>query len=346
MTTPSLLRAASPAYLTGMSSDTSTRRAGITGGGHTDETSRRRRTRQPGLASWLRAVEAPTWALAAGIYGGFAALTWWWQALPLVVVCAALAYLVCLHAHLAHEILHGHPTRSRRINEAIVGLPLQLWLPYPIYRDTHLAHHGVSMLTHPVEDPESFYVTDGRWAEKPWPARQILRWNQSFLGRLVIGPWLMVPRFWAREIQRLASGDRRYRGAWAVHLAMAAVVLTWVVAVCGMPAWLYALGVVYPSVSLTLMRSYVEHRPGASQDERTAIVEGGPLTQLLFLNNNFHLVHHAKPAVPWYDIPRLYRGERERWLARNAGYRYRSYIEVARRHLLAPKDSPVHPTVL
>ncbi|PPR21862.1 MAG: hypothetical protein CFH38_01279, partial [Alphaproteobacteria bacterium MarineAlpha10_Bin1] len=100
-----------------------------------------------------------------------------------------------------------------------------------------------------------------------------------------------------------------------------------------------------PGLSLTLMRSYLEHRPADEQSGCTAIVERAPLFGLLFLNNNLHAMHHEHPAVPWYDLPRVYRGERSEALARNGEYSFAGYFDVARRYLLKPKDSPVHPGV-
>ncbi|MBP5855736.1 fatty acid desaturase [Marivibrio halodurans] len=278
-------------------------------------------------------------------YGGFLVLTYWWRIVPLPLLVALGAYLVCLHGHMAHELLHGHPTRKRWLNDALAMVPLSLWLPYPIYRDSHLAHHGITHLTSPIEDPESFYLTPKRWSRKPVALRALLYWNQSFLGRMAVGPLLMVGRFLAGEIRRFGRGEWAYAGAWAVHLMLAALVVFWVVAICGMPFWLYLVGIVYPGLSLGLMRSYVEHRPGPDQDSRCAIVEGGPLTRLLFLNNNFHLVHHVRPGLPWYRIPAVYRADKAGWLARNGGYRYRGYWDVIGRHLLWAKDSPLHPTI-
>lgn len=300
--------------------------------------------RADALLRWLDVHEAPTWALILATYGGFAALTYWWTALPAALVAALGAYLVCLQAHLTHEILHGHPTRRRWLNELFAWPPLGLWIPYPIYRDSHLAHHRIGALTCPIEDPESFYHTPDRWRSMSAIQRRLLLWNQSLLGRLTIGPALMAGRFWAGEIRRILAGDRAYLGAWAIHLGLSALVLIWIVAVCGMPLWFYLAAIVYPALSLGLLRSYVEHRPGATQDERCCVVEGGPLTQLLFLNNNFHIVHHSRPGLPWHRIPAAYRADRDGWLARNGGYRYRDYWQVARRCLLRPKDGPVHPT--
>ncbi len=72
------------------------------------------------------------------------------------------------------------------------------------------------------------------------------------------------------------------------------------------------------------------------------IEDRGPLS-LLFLNNNFHAVHHANPKLAWYRLPAEYAARREEWLRRNDGYAYRSYGEVFRRHFLRRKDPVAHP---
>lgn len=72
------------------------------------------------------------------------------------------------------------------------------------------------------------------------------------------------------------------------------------------------------------------------------IEDRGPLA-LLFLNNNFHIVHHMHPGVPWYRLPGLYFADADRYLRRNHGYRYRSYAQILRRHLLRAKDPVPHP---
>jgi len=73
------------------------------------------------------------------------------------------------------------------------------------------------------------------------------------------------------------------------------------------------------------------------------IIEDRGLLALLFLNNNFHVVHHMHPKVPWYRLPALYRERRAHYLERNDGYRYASYREVFARHLLRAKDPVPHP---
>ncbi|MEK1861715.1 MAG: fatty acid desaturase, partial [Rhizobium leguminosarum] len=106
-----------------------------------------------------RSTEWPTVILALVIHGGFLALTWWWQSLPLIMAVIAGGWLIAWHGSLQHEVIHGHPTGNQRINDAIGSIPLSLWLPYPIYRESHLEHHRDEYLTDPIEDPESSYFT-------------------------------------------------------------------------------------------------------------------------------------------------------------------------------------------
>src|SRR5437870_4407700 len=86
-------------------------------------------------------LELPTWGVAGGVYGGWLALTLFFHQLPTWAVVVLGAYLIAWHGSLQHETIHGHPTRSPRINHAVAWLPLSLWLPYRLYRDSHLQHH-------------------------------------------------------------------------------------------------------------------------------------------------------------------------------------------------------------
>lgn len=291
---------------------------------------------------WRR-WELPTWGLAAVIYVGWLALTWWNQALPWWVILPCGAWLACWHGHLQHEVLHGHPTRNAAVNEALVFVNIGIWYPYGIYRDTHLAHHLDWRLTCPVDDPESFYVTPGQWERMGPLHRALLRINMTLAGRLLIGPALSTVGLYVGETRRLLSGDTSHLGIWLRHFAGMAIVLAWAVGVCGMPLWMYVLLVAYPGASLTMLRSFAEHRPAARYEHRIAINRAEPPLALLYLNNNLHAVHHSVPGLAWYDIPGYYRARQAEWEAGNGGYVWRGYREQLRRHLFVPRDNPVHP---
>ena len=115
------------------------------------------------LAAPKRGVEWPTVALAVCIYGLWLTATFFHNYLPWWALTAVGAWVVAWQLSLQHETIHGHPTRNRRLNATIGCWPLSLWLPYSIYRSTHLAHHRDENLTDPFEDPESHYWTASGW---------------------------------------------------------------------------------------------------------------------------------------------------------------------------------------
>ena len=99
----------------------------------------------------------------------------------------------------------------------------------------------------------------------------------------------------------------------------------------------------YPGVSLTLLRSYLEHQARPAPGERSVLIEAGWPLALMFLNNNLHALHHAEPGLAWYRLPARYRARRRELLENNGGYRYSGYMEIAARYLLRPKEHPRHP---
>ena len=288
-----------------------------------------------------RSPEIPTWFVAAAIYGGWFALTLHFHALPPWLVLPLGGWLLAWHGSLQHEAVHGHPTRSAWLNSLVAGPPLALWLPFPIYRESHLAHHRAAELTCPSSDPESYYIAPDQWARLPRAGRLLRRALHTAAGRLLVGPFVMVWRLAAAEVRRLR--EPRRAAIWLVHAAAVAAVLTWVVAVCRIPLEAYLGLFVYPGLELTLLRSFTEHRPAASPDHRTALVEAGPILSLLYLHNNLHLVHHLWPQLPWYELPRRYRAERAALLVQNGRFAFAGYLEVLRRYAVRGKDSPVHP---
>lgn len=293
-----------------------------------------------------RPVEIRTLLVALTLYGGFFGLTWCFTALPLWFAAPSIALLLAWYGSLQHETIHGHPTGSRTLNTLIGGIPLSLWLPYGVYRDTHLRHHRYAgrHLTDPLRDPESFYLPAGTLAR----LRGLKAWaysvNRTLAGRLVVGPALTLCRSFSSELPLIRSGARHRRGIWLGHLLWITLVLVWVVGICRIPAPVYLLLIVYPSISLGLLRSFAEHRAADNPRERTAVVDAHAFWSLLFLNNNLHVAHHAHPRVPWYELPRVWREMCGAYggavLQYPGGYR-----EILRRFLFRPVIAAEHPSV-
>ncbi len=286
--------------------------------------------------------EWPTWLLLVATYTAWILLTLYWASVPGWLLWFAGGYTVALHSSLQHEALHGHPTRNPTLNLALVAPPLALWLPLELYVANHRQHHR-SELTDPALDPESFYVAPVRWRRLGRFGRGVLLFNNSFAGRMLIGPYLVIGKTWRAEFDALLRGDYRHAAILLRHLASLAPTLFWLIAVCGMPLYLYLLAFVWPGTSLMLIRSFLEHRYARDAEHRTVMVDGCPLTRLLFLNNNYHCVHHRYPALAWYRIPAVARAERQEILARNGYYRYPGYATIAWRYLLKPWTHPAYP---
>ncbi len=292
----------------------------------------------------LRAgVEWPTAGLAVLVYGGWLAVTGAWGVLPAWLLVPSGAVLITLHGSLQHEILHGHPTRSRRVNTLVGILPLALWMPYRRYRQTHLLHHVDDRLTDPLDDPESWYWTAEDWRRLGVVGRALVTAQSTLLGRILIGPAWSIGRFLLDEAGRVLRNAPGSRRMWAEHLLLCVPVVAWVTLVGGMPLWLYVGAMVLPGTALLLVRSFAEHRAAEAAPERVAIVENAPVLGFLFLYNNLHALHHERPTIPWYRYPAWYRANRERLIAENGGLVYDGYLDVARRYLLTPHDRAEHP---
>ena len=309
--------------------------------GSIDTVERSRRARGPGAV--LRRDELPTWLVAAAIYGGWLVLTLYAEILPWWIAAPVLGCGIAWHSSLQHEVIHGHPTRCRTINDAIGVLPLGLWMPFHAYRRLHLRHHRVSELTDPGTDPESFYVTAEQWRRMPPALRRLAIFHNTLLGRLALGPAMAAARYWWGEIRAVTAGDgRRVVREWWCHLALLALLLWWVTAVCGLPLWLYLLAAQI-GLSLTLHRSFTEHRPARGQDARSATIHASLFWRLLYLGNNFHALHHRRPDLPWFRLMETGREGCGEMSDPANGFVFRGYADILALYLLRPRDTPVHP---
>ncbi|WP_417598609.1 fatty acid desaturase [Pararhodobacter oceanensis] len=265
-----------------------------------------------------------------------------WPVLPALAL-TIMALLGALHSSLVHECLHGHPTRHRLLNEALVALPLTWLHAYRRYKATHLAHHNDARLTDPMEDPESYYVARWEYRRMPRVLRGVLWVNNTLIGRMALGPWLAGFAFIASELRLVREDAQGVRLAWALHLPALLVVLALIVAM-GIPLWLYLLAVCWPAMALISLRTFAEHQWHEAPGGRTIIVERSPLAWL-FLHNNLHIVHHREPRAPWYELPRLYAERRAYWQVVNQGYVFPNYWALWRRYGVMPKEPVAHPAL-
>jgi len=288
-------------------------------------------------------LEGPTWLLILAIYGSWLALVYSYAVLPDWLVTGLLVIVTSWHMSLQHELLHGHPTRSPAFNRLLGLMPLSAWYPYDIYRDSHLAHHRDELLTTPGIDPESNYVDAAAW-QRMGSVQRALHWSlRTVLGRFLLGPAVTIASVWADIVRGPRTRGWRALRTWAEHIGLLALLLWWLQREVGISPWLYLFGVAYPAVGLAMLRSFHEHRPAQAVGHRIVLNEAGWSWRLLYLNNNYHTVHHSMPGLAWYRIPAVWRAHRDTYLKDNGGFHYPGYGALSWRHALRPVDSPVHP---
>src|SRR4051812_44036953 len=229
-----------------------------------------------------------TWLLVPTVYAAW---------LGAVVACGALGPLAgsgllvlatCWFMSLQHELIHGRPSRNRRVN-ALMGLaPLAVWYPYELYRRSHLAHHRNELLTEPGIDPESNYIDEADWRRLNRFVKPLWIAQRTVLGRFLLGPGMVIVPTWLDIVRRPLRGDFSQTGTWAVHLLLTGAMLLALDRFAGIGPLAYLLTVCYPALGLAMFRSFYEHRPAAETAHRVVINEAGPFWRLLYLNNNYH----------------------------------------------------------
>ena len=283
--------------------------------------------------------EWPTWALIASIYGLWLSALIWYAMDPGLAPVLLLSVVCAWYMSLQHELVHGHPTGFAWLNRLLGLLPLAVWYPFDIYRDSHLAHHRDELLTFPDADPESNYIDPADFARCSAPLRALLVAQRTALGRFCITPGFTIFHLVRPMLSARYWRDGARVWTWVQHLGLLAGLLWAVHAATGMPLEVY-LAIGYAALGLACMRSLYEHRPAARPAHRIVVNEAGWFWRLLYLNNNYHAVHHARPGLPWYAIPAAYEAGRERFVNGTGGFLIPGYNRFFLRHLFKPVDAP------
>ncbi|MFT6288764.1 MAG: beta-carotene hydroxylase [Alcanivorax sp.] len=221
--------------------------------------------------------------------------------LPLLMAFPLVAMLTYLTYTLLHEAAHGSISGSRQslrwVNEALGYMAAWiLMIPLTAHRHEHLAHHRHT--NEPGGDPDyvvselgdsiqqalrvPFGILAGQWTyyrHHRWtkaPPRQ----NLYLCLEIVMA---IVPR-----LALIMSG------LWFEGLML--FILAW---------WLGLMITLY-------LFAYLVHRPhnmvGRYVDTSTIVAPGlvGSVLSMIWVNQNYHSIHHLFPRVPFYQYPALF----------------------------------------
>ncbi len=217
-------------------------------------------------------------------------------------VCSALGYfqlglpgwccffLNVLALHMAGTVIHdashnaAHPNRT--INSVMGhGSALLLGFAFPVFTRVHIQHHA--NVNDPENDPDHYVSTGGPL-------------------------WMIAARFFYHEIyffqRRLWKNDELME--WFLSRMFLAIVVFLGIqyGFIGylMNYWFSPALVV--GIALGLFFDYLPHRPFKETSRwKNARVYPSPLINLLIFGQNYHLVHHLWPSIPWYKYQPAYR---------------------------------------
>jgi beta-carotene hydroxylase len=209
---------------------------------------------------------------------------WGWP--KWVIFCSNFLALYVLGT-VIHDASHGAAHKIRWVNEALGhGSALLQGFVYPVFKRVHMQHHA--HVNDPENDPDHYVSTGGPL-------------------------WLIAPRFFYHEVF-FFKRQLWKKGRWDLlqwGLSRLLVVITFALAIAYgytdylMNYWLPPACIM--GLLLGLFFDYLPHRPFQDRDRwQNARVYPGWLTNILLLGQNYHLVHHLWPSVPWYKYQAAY----------------------------------------
>ena len=229
----------------------------------------------------------PTLGLFLGGYG-LAALTiyqWCYGDWPLQALVALSFLALHMEGTVIHDACHKAAHPNPWINQAMGhGAAILLGFSFPVFTRVHLQHH--SHVNDPNNDPDHIVST--------------------------FGPlWLIAPRFFYHEyffFQRRLW--RRYellqwgleRGLF-VAIVIAGIRLDFMNFIYN--CWFGPALMV--GVTLGLFFDYLPHRPFTARDRwHNSRVYPSRVMNWLIMGQNYHLVHHLWPSIPWFEYKPAY----------------------------------------
>ncbi len=241
-------------------------------------------------------LAVPTVALAGGVLLAEAGL-WvatlryglpWWVGLPVSTLVAYVAFTPM------HDATHGAiGGKGRAWVDAVVGHVMSTFLfaPFAAFRTLHLRHH--THTNDPDRDPDMWVVGSSAL---------------SIAARCLT----MAPNMYAHTVLGGLRGDASLGRqvplallTLLTHLLIGVILANAGLGVAALTLWvlpgLLAVGL------LAFVLDWVPHHPHTERRRglNTRVLDVPALTVPL-LAQNYHLVHHLYPAVPFYRMPALF----------------------------------------
>lgn len=262
--------------------------------------------RVPAVAP-LPGVAWPTvllWAIAVATWSS-STVAWLRGDLPVWVMVPANAIASFAMFTVLHEASHNAAGTRHAVNQVLGRLSVPfvaIYIAFPAFRFIHMQHHRFT--NEPSDRDPDAYTTDAPWWQLP--AR-----------------WLTVDaayaRFYAHHISRRPKRERMELAA-SVSLMAAVVALA---LVTGTFAEFVVIYLIPQRLALGLLAWWFDWLPHHGLEKTAAEnrfqatrnrIGMEPILSPLMLNQNYHLVHHLHPRIPFYRYVNTWRSQEEAYL--------------------------------
>jgi beta-carotene hydroxylase len=205
----------------------------------------------------------------------------WWD------WCCFCADVLALHlaGTIIHDASHNSAHKNRIINSVLGhGSALMLGFAFPVFTRVHLQHHA--HVNDPDNDPDHYVSTGGPL-------------------------WLIAARFFYHEIfffkRRLWKKYELLEWFLSRLFLFTVVFLGCKYDFIGYVMNFWFVPALVVGIALGLFFDYLPHRPFHDRDRwKNARVYPSPVLNLLILGQNYHLIHHLWPSIPWYKYQPAY----------------------------------------
>lgn len=202
--------------------------------------------------------------------------------------CCFCMNVLALHmaGTVIHDASHNVGHRNRVVNAILGhGSALMLGFAFPVFTRVHLQHHA--HVNDPKNDPDHFVSTGGPlWLI----AARFFYHEVYFFQRRLWRKWELLEWFLSRLVVVLV-----------VYLSCQYDFLGYVLNFWFSPALVVGL-------ALGLFFDYLPHRPFQERGRwKNARVYPSPILNILIMGQNYHLIHHLWPSIPWYQYQAAYR---------------------------------------
>jgi beta-carotene hydroxylase len=184
-----------------------------------------------------------------------------------------------------HDACHQSAHRNRIVNAILGhGSALILVFAFPVFTRVHLQHHG--NVNHPNDDPDHYVSTGGPL----WLIAVRFLYHEVFF---------FQRRLW-RNYELLEWFISRLIVITIVYISVQYHFLGYILNFWFIPAFIVG-------ITLGLFFDYLPHRPFVERSRwKNARVYPGKVLNILILGQNYHLIHHLWPSIPWYNYQPAY----------------------------------------